>query len=281
MATPTMVPAGWYTDPAHRHEYRYWSGTDWTPMVSDNAVTANDPLGSVPQSPVPQPRVSPSPPAAPVLESPPPPAPTPVPPPAPAPPVPAPVLAVQPIPGIDPRLSPAMAEYSKRRYKVLMGTGNTVTMERASSKFNWLIAVALLILFGVGVLVYVAIWGIWGVHRTYRVMLSLGPQGEVQEAGDVLVIFDQDRLKANRKRYFGFGIFFATIAGIWAAGTIGAALTAATGQLTIGLVNGILAIIVGGVAYLMFRSARKTAQKLDVMSGGAVTPSLPPVPPQS
>ena len=68
MATPTMMPAGWYTDPARRHEYRYWSGTDWSTLVSDNAVTATDPLESPPQSPVPE-----SPPTTPVLESPPPP----------------------------------------------------------------------------------------------------------------------------------------------------------------------------------------------------------------
>jgi hypothetical protein len=54
MATPTMIPAGWYTDPAHRHEYRYWSGTDWTALVSDNAVTATDLLPSSPPSPVPE-----------------------------------------------------------------------------------------------------------------------------------------------------------------------------------------------------------------------------------
>jgi Protein of unknown function (DUF2510) len=278
MATPTMVPAGWYTDPAHRHEYRYWSGADWTPLVSDKAVTATDPLQSpVPQSPV-------SPPSAPVLVSPPPAAasvPPPVPAQAPPPaPVPAPSMAAQPIPAIDPRLSAAVAEYSKRRYKILMGTGGTVTMERPASRFNWLIAVALIILFGVGVFVYVAIWAIWGVHRSYRVMLSLGPQGEVQEAGDVLALYDQDHLKANRKRSFGFGIFFAAVAGIWAAGAVGAAVTAATGQLTIGLVNGILAIAVGAVAFLLFRSARKTAQKLEIASGHVVTPSLPPVTPQ-
>jgi hypothetical protein len=27
MATPPMVPAGWYADPPGRHEYRYWDGT--------------------------------------------------------------------------------------------------------------------------------------------------------------------------------------------------------------------------------------------------------------
>jgi hypothetical protein len=48
MATPPMVPAGWYTDPAGRHEYRYWDGTGWKPEVSDGGITAVDPLGSPP-----------------------------------------------------------------------------------------------------------------------------------------------------------------------------------------------------------------------------------------
>ncbi len=41
MTTPP-IPAGWYADPAGRHERRYWDGTDWTSMVSDGAVTATD-----------------------------------------------------------------------------------------------------------------------------------------------------------------------------------------------------------------------------------------------
>lgn len=42
MTTPTMLPAGWYTDPAGRHDYRYWDGTAWTAQVSDRGVTATD-----------------------------------------------------------------------------------------------------------------------------------------------------------------------------------------------------------------------------------------------
>jgi hypothetical protein len=53
MATPPIVPAGWYTDPVGRHEYRYWDGTDWKPEVSDGGVTAVDPLGPAPP-PLPQ-----------------------------------------------------------------------------------------------------------------------------------------------------------------------------------------------------------------------------------
>lgn len=48
-----MIPAGWYTDPAHRHEYRYWDGTNWTALVSDGGVTASDSLES---PPIPKPK---------------------------------------------------------------------------------------------------------------------------------------------------------------------------------------------------------------------------------
>lgn len=48
MATPTAMPAGWYADPAHRHEYRYWDGANWTALVSDGGVTASDSLESPP-----------------------------------------------------------------------------------------------------------------------------------------------------------------------------------------------------------------------------------------
>ena len=44
MATPPMVPAGWYADPAGRHEYRYWDGTYWTAGVADGGITAADPF---------------------------------------------------------------------------------------------------------------------------------------------------------------------------------------------------------------------------------------------
>src|SRR5215472_12322174 len=48
MATPPMVPAGWYADPAGRHEYRYWDGASWTSGVADGGITANDPLEAPP-----------------------------------------------------------------------------------------------------------------------------------------------------------------------------------------------------------------------------------------
>src|SRR5215470_18693073 len=48
MATPPMVPAGWYADPAGRHEYRYWDGTYWTAGVADGGIPATDPLEAPP-----------------------------------------------------------------------------------------------------------------------------------------------------------------------------------------------------------------------------------------
>ena len=39
-----VVPAGWLPDPAGRHETRYWDGAVWTPSVSDNGVTSDDPV---------------------------------------------------------------------------------------------------------------------------------------------------------------------------------------------------------------------------------------------
>ena len=43
MTTPTMTPAGWYSDPSLRHQYRYWDGRNWSPQVSDRGFTATDP----------------------------------------------------------------------------------------------------------------------------------------------------------------------------------------------------------------------------------------------
>lgn len=46
MAPSQMIPAGWYPDPARRHEYRYWASTHWTASVRDGTVTAADALGA-------------------------------------------------------------------------------------------------------------------------------------------------------------------------------------------------------------------------------------------
>lgn len=76
MATSAMMPAGWYADPSSRHEYRYWSGTEWTATVSDGGVAATDTLaaGTLEPSPPPSqqqpPEPSPQQPAAPSPQEP-------------------------------------------------------------------------------------------------------------------------------------------------------------------------------------------------------------------
>lgn len=45
--------AGWHADPTQRHQLRYWNGTQWTEHVSDNSVTAVDPMTSAAAPPVP------------------------------------------------------------------------------------------------------------------------------------------------------------------------------------------------------------------------------------
>jgi hypothetical protein len=40
----STVPATWATDPAGRHELRWWDGTAWTVHVADGGVVAQDPL---------------------------------------------------------------------------------------------------------------------------------------------------------------------------------------------------------------------------------------------
>jgi putative membrane protein len=42
--TTAVAPAGWFADPARRHQARYWNGAAWTESVADNGVTAVDPL---------------------------------------------------------------------------------------------------------------------------------------------------------------------------------------------------------------------------------------------
>lgn len=44
-ATSVQVTPGWHADPTGRHQMRYWNASGWTDHVSDDGVTALDPLG--------------------------------------------------------------------------------------------------------------------------------------------------------------------------------------------------------------------------------------------
>ena len=41
-------PAGWYPDPSGRHEYRFFTGVDWTADVVDNGSHSSEPLPAAP-----------------------------------------------------------------------------------------------------------------------------------------------------------------------------------------------------------------------------------------
>lgn len=47
---PAGPPPGWYDDPASLHQFRYWSGTEWTEHVSDYGAVSEDPLPPPPVS---------------------------------------------------------------------------------------------------------------------------------------------------------------------------------------------------------------------------------------
>ena len=267
-------PAGWYADPGHRHEYRYWSGAQWTPLVSDNAVTANDPLQSPPPATTGQ-----LPPATPPGDA------------AMTTPWPGPagptdlsgatsgsqpaaggssahaqlvMAGGQTVPGVDTRISATVAEYAQRQYKVLAVNGSSVTMERAKTKFNWLLTILLTIVTGgVVALLYVAGWAMWGVHKTYRVTITLGSQGEVAEIGDVLAIFDRDRVEAHRRRCVGYGAVIALVAVLGLIGVVGSLVSGdAPDTLGTALGGGGFFLVLAGTALIPFHLARKAARQL-------------------
>jgi hypothetical protein len=46
----TGPPPGWYPDPSGRHEYRFFTGHDWTADVVDNGTHMTEPLPAPPAS---------------------------------------------------------------------------------------------------------------------------------------------------------------------------------------------------------------------------------------
>ncbi len=47
-ATAGGPPPGWYPDPSGRHEYRFFTGHDWTADVVDNGTRFTEPLTAPP-----------------------------------------------------------------------------------------------------------------------------------------------------------------------------------------------------------------------------------------
>ena len=167
-------------------------------------------------------------------------------------------------------ITSATAEYAKRGYKLTSGGFGSVTMERAATPLNWWYIIALIWLAGVGSLVYVLLWGIWGVHKTYRVTIGQGPDGEVHELGDVLAVFDRDKLRAHRNRLLAGGILLIVVGVVFAIGAIGTALTGPNSiSADHGGAGGLIAafLIVGvlpaGGGFASVRASRKATRALD------------------
>jgi Protein of unknown function (DUF2510) len=184
-------------------------------------------------------------------------------------------------PAVDSGMPAATAEYAKRGYKVTSGGFDSVTMERPATPLNWWYVIALLWLFGVGSLVYVLLWGIWGVHKTYRVAISRGPDDAVHELGDVLAVFDRDKLHAHRNRLLAGGILLIVVGVLFGAGAIGSALTgpnsfAADPGGIGGLIFAflIMGVLPAGGGFALVRASRKATRALD--AGTPVLGSEPP-----
>jgi hypothetical protein len=44
MAAVPVASAGWFADPAARHQWRYWDGAAWTAHVRDGDIAGVDPF---------------------------------------------------------------------------------------------------------------------------------------------------------------------------------------------------------------------------------------------
>lgn len=166
---------------------------------------------------------------------------------------------------VDPRLSSPMAEYAKRGYKVTNVTFGSVTMERPATRFQWIWMIGLFFLFGVGSLVYLLLWAIWGVHKSYRVILSQEPHGAIQEVGDVLATYDRDKLHAHRNRLRAGGIVLLVVGILLAISfaasnpsTFPASAGGIVGWIFAFLMFAVLPAAIGAVLLLASRKATRT-----------------------
>ena len=155
-----------------------------------------------------------------------------------------------------------MSAYAKRDYRVVSRQGSALTMLRSATSFEWFwLFGSFFFGFGIGGLVYVALWLLWRVPRPYSVYLDLNDYGQVTEFGDTLAVFDRDRLKLSRIRNWIFGVILALL-GIMSAMGFVLTLSEATDPVSnvISFVIFVGACAVG--AFLFLRSAVGTTQKL-------------------
>lgn len=110
----------------------------------------------------------------------------------------------------NPLLFVATKRYLERGYLVVALSESSAILERPKAKFNSTLFLILLFLFGVGSLIYLLIFGLFGRHKIYRVQLTLRAD-QIEEVGDTIAVFERDILKSRYNRALGFGIFSAFI----------------------------------------------------------------------
>lgn len=140
-----------------------------------------------------------------------------------------------------------MAAYSKRGYRLVTGQGPTVTLQRPATPFNWIWLIGSFFI-GVGI-VYLLVWLLWRVPRTYSVALGLDPSGQIVELGDSCAVFDLDRLKRTRIRSWILGSLLAVLGTFMLVGLLVSPPDLLSTIITVIIVVGALAT--GAVLFLM------------------------------
>lgn len=114
----------------------------------------------------------------------------------------------------NPVMAQLMQQYMQKGYKVVPSALGGANLERPDRDFSVSLFVILLFLFGIGALVYLFIYFVFMKRKVLRVQLLASPEGSVQEIGDTLAVMARVSQDKQRKLAFGFGIFFAILAGL-------------------------------------------------------------------
>jgi len=187
-------------------------------------------------------------------------------------PVPQPPVILSSAPASE-NLTLMIQKYTQKGYKVGSVSPGKATLERPADQFNSCLLLWLIFLFGIGAIIYLLYYFIWAVRKSYNVQLVVGPDDQVQELGNTLHEFEQDRLRARQNRQVGFGIFFAILGGLVFLMFLIVALTGPSegftwlGHLGMSLFMLVLFSLPTTLpAFLLFLGAKKTKEKLNLSS---------------
>jgi len=302
MTTPTMTPPGWYPDPGHLHEFRFWDGQAWTPQVSDHGFPSTDqelrPPESAHGAPTAHPLATPAPPP-PGANS---------------------LAAFGPQPGalVPPQNGqwvPAIARagygWSDQTMLILIyanafipligliaGLIALVTPEnRKKGRLLLALGIGGFVMYAIGTPIGGILFGL--VMATFVLLASKkrcqrcgallprfpGPDGRVCgtcQAGvstATAAPSEQDRLKTHRAWSFGFGLFFAVLAGIWAIASVGSTVSSGSTNLWANVLMSVITVSVLAVpAFLLLRSARNAKRRMADLSAELGDTSPPAAP---